>query len=394
MAETVQNKIKKSRNEGIEILRLIAIFLVIFRHVFPSVYPLMSLINVSINAITYYSVSIFIMITGFFIFNQNNSIKKTYKNYLIHIFIPFFFFVMVVLIFEKAIYGEETFLYCLTHINIIDNLKLFLYGIAKFTCTKWTALLGHSWYVFIHTTIVLLFPIGQYILKKFEKNKIIIYLIIICYLIVLFVIDMFMMKDISYYERTKLIPKATMMAFIGYVIYNDVMKKIYNIIDNSKSRIKTNILFLLGLSILFLISFAVVLYRQKHFFAISEFLYYCRYESLTMTISVSLLIMIYLTFLHLFNGEMNEKIKNIILCCSKETFYIYFLHAELIAISQTLGIYNKTFIYLNKQFLTIIQSIIYTIVIYLLSLLIVKLIRLIINTIKKLFNRSLYERFI
>ena len=378
----------KNRNINIELLRIISILLVAFRHIFPSNLPLTSWTNVIVNAVTYYSVSIFILITGFFIYRENNTIKKIYKNYFFTIFIPFFVFVMIVLMFEKTILGEMSFVDGLKNIDLFEALKKFINGILHFTCTRWTYLLGHTWYIFTHTIIVLLFPLFQFLLKKFNKTKFI-HIIIITYLIILFIIDILMMKNSIYYEKTRIIPKASMMALIGYIIYNYLMPKIYIFIDNSKNKIKTISKIIILLIILFIISFVILIYRQRQFFNHSEFLYYCRYESLTMTISVSIFMILYLTITHLTEIK-NNILNNLILCLSKDTFYVFFIHAELIVISQTTGIYNYVFSFANNKIKTFIITFIYTMIIYLLSILIIKTIKYIINLIKKIFNRREY----
>ena len=118
---------KIKRNVKIEIIRLIACFMVIWYHIREVVdigaenFELKETV-VFFESICTICVMTFFLITGFFIYNMKSDIisdwKKLLKKLFFNILIPFFILCLICLIFHDFIISKESFTYCISHIDI------------------------------------------------------------------------------------------------------------------------------------------------------------------------------------------------------------------------------------------------------------------------------------
>lgn len=366
------------RSLKVELLRIISILLVISNHSVLSLYYGNPHKYLSLEAMTLMGVTIFFIVTGFYLYENKNTTLKIYKNYLLRVFIPFSIFCFIVIIFEKAITCEQSLIEVIKNINLKYAIKTYLIGIKNWSNGQWPFVLGHTWYVFDYSLIILFFPITNFIVNKLDKRFL--YILCIIFLIFIIFIDFTVQNGFRYYSLLKFVPKPVFISLCGHIYFNDIYPYLVNLINKLEMKMKPikTIMCLVFIAI-FVIIFNLIVIIQMHFDDTnlgSHFPYYFRQESFLMLIMsfvfitivfmmVDILNLISTTNNHLFSRESSS---NMILLLSKNTFLVYLIHSELIVITMNSGLFR--FFNSDNAIFQIFLNIVYVLVIYLSSILI------------------------
>ena len=339
-------------------------------------------------------VTVFFIITGFYLYNNKNTITKVYKNYWLRIFIPFSIFCILVIMFERAINCDISFIDNMKDLHPILAIKTYLQGIKRWTCTNWTYLLGHTWYVFDYSVIIVLFPLTHYIVNKLNKRFV--YILCILFLIGIIYIDFTVPKGLGIYALSQKVPKAMFISLCGHVFFNDLYPYFDNKIKHSNKTelsIKTIVVFVLFL--IFAVIFGTVVKIQTLFDTIhteEHFPYYFRQESFLMLMMSFVFITIFFIVYEMLKNKIvntidtnkKEQISNIILFFSKKTFLVYLIHSELIVISMNAGIFH--YFVNHNAVLQVLLNLVYIMIIYMCSILIVSILEFIKNFVEAKFT--------
>jgi len=112
---------KKDLNYSIELLRIIAAFLVITLHsIMHYIYDKDTLVYgiVFLFSLVTVCVPLFFMINGFFVFKTKKTTIQVWKSVLKSIVLPTIITLVLLQIFDLFILSEKSFLYCLMHLDI------------------------------------------------------------------------------------------------------------------------------------------------------------------------------------------------------------------------------------------------------------------------------------
>lgn len=219
------------RNASVELMRIIACLIVLACHC----NFLLILSNPEAIYHTYVTgllcdgVTVFWMITGFFIFNNNNY-KKLWIHTLKKILIPLFPLYIVDLFFADFLLGKCSILESMSH--GINNSVSYILSIFQLETPSPTT--SHTWYVFAYLLIVLIIPIIKpfaIYLKENQKSQKI-------FLIISGVLwianDVFINKLLGFgFHGASVIIPATLLVLWGYVFYANkelFSRKIFSII--------------------------------------------------------------------------------------------------------------------------------------------------------------------
>lgn len=346
-------------------------------------------------------VTIFFIITGFYLYNNKNTITKVYKNYWLRIFIPFSIFCILVIMFERAINCDISFIDNMKDLHPILAIKTYLQGIKRWTCTNWTYLLGHTWYVFDYSVIIILFPLTHYIVNKLNKRFV--YILCILFLIGIIYIDFTVPKGLGIYALSQKVPKAMFISLCGHVFYNDILSFLINKIgavrtyNSNQGKYELHLCIVsLVLVTVFIIIFNIVVSIQQYYDNITKnsphFPYYFRQESFLMLMMSFVFITIFFIVYEMLKNKIvntidknkKEQISNIILFFSKKTFLVYLIHSELIVISMNTGIFH--YFANHNVVLQVLLNIAYVMIIYICSILIVSILEFIKNFVEAKFT--------
>lgn len=163
----------ENRNYGIDIIRVIAIILVLSVHFFlnTSYYSVSNVgigmkLQTIIRNFCMICVPLFMLITGFL--NKKTKYDKTFFKGLINILIIWFFYSLI----------EYFTLNILNHNYNLLNLKSFIYSLSSFKSC------GYSWYIEMYIGLYLISPIINNAYNTFDrKNRFILLLVVILNLV-------------------------------------------------------------------------------------------------------------------------------------------------------------------------------------------------------------------
>lgn len=160
------NTPKKNRNANFELLRIIAIFMVVFNHNLNRHYfggqqgfltPLL------LNMINVCAVGCFFMITGYYLFN-NRPFKKRLKKLFLDVLIPSFVIIILIML-GKSFISEIPFWEALKN-EIWTEFKEFLaFGLTRDY--------GYLWFILSYSLIFLWYPLLKYICVNTKKENMI-----------------------------------------------------------------------------------------------------------------------------------------------------------------------------------------------------------------------------
>lgn len=358
---------KKQRDFSIDLLRILACLIVISTHV------CLQVLNPCYNRIDWSrllekcflvdGVSIFFMITGFFLVN-GRSYKKIWKSTIVKILLPSFIYVLFAQIFYMFIVNQQSIVWCLK--NAFNNINLA--GIGKGIITgnaiELSPLCQHLWYIFSYTKIIIFVPVLWLLCKEERLPKIIRRIIIVLGLLGLVLSDIgrfITLPQALTFDIFKIIGREFIYVLLGYELF----------VHKDKIKNHKKIVFILSSVTFVIINFIRYKLEVKYMVANSFTNIGGREGFAEWKDSIISVISALSIFMAVYSFDIkNLKIQKIIGWLSDKTFGIYLIHYLLIA---KVDLYK--FEKIEKFYLEIIYLILGTIVTFIASILIVYILR-------------------
>lgn len=148
-----EENIKRKRDVGIDLIRVIACILVVGTHV--DVMGTGDSTKLFIRLLFSDGVTLFFILSGFFFFRKG--FKDTLKRSLSSIILPGIVVMLLSYQFSSFIRNENTFLYCMTHLNF--GVFHFLTDMFSWGGNIREAMAAHLWYIFTYLELVLAYPL-------------------------------------------------------------------------------------------------------------------------------------------------------------------------------------------------------------------------------------------
>lgn len=308
---------KKKRELGIELLRIVACFLVVIIHI-----KLSDLENdggiikeqVLLSCLSGYAVAVFFAITGCFWYRQDKPFKDVIIRHVRTILIPTFIVIMVFLVFREYLLAENI-IPTLADVSA-PNVANFFKGILA----QMPELIGQHdtfaiyWYVIDFTLLLIWYPLVRVIAKDAIGEKIMWAFVIIAF-INRAVEEIQWFTDWDFYIREiTIIPMALVMTMLGHLIYS---KKEFIINNARMCRICSAILYVLAILISYILQYK--LYKVNPSMG-PEFANWKHTPAFLIVISLLVF------FISLDTVKIGNAAQKIILTISGFTFYVYLTH--------------------------------------------------------------------
>lgn len=291
-----------NRNITLDILRIIACFLVIVCHTYTlgfnkTNYNMSWFISVAIYLISKTAVPIFFMISGFLNLRKDYTYKETFKKTIMRLLIP-------LLLFSALIYFKS-------HRKIsVENFYNFVVAFLQ------EDIMQHYWFLYALIGMYLVTPIIRKMIKNFEEKDykyfIILWVISLC---ILPLMKKFLHIDII--NRIPLITGYIGYYILGYYIFNKKLTK------NRKWLLINVFSFLLIIVISTIITYLDCSSNNKYEVFLDRLNY--------LSIMIPTLNIVYIVR-YIFDGKIkNTKVARLVIAVSSATFGIYLLHGILLA---------------------------------------------------------------
>ena len=369
--------IKKSiKDVKVEILRVIASFVVVCYHIRSLPYKIdntVSETNVMIECLCSICVLTFFLISGFYIYNKKGNIFKDWiiilKNFLIKIFIPFYLLVTISLIFNDFFLSSKTLIECIQSFNLKEYINIIIVGFKNFNVNSWPGTSAHLWYIFSYLIILIVYPINRIFLNKVNRKIIYVFLLIITILHILN--DYFIFNEnvtIQYFFD--IYKKPIYFSQLGFVLYNDFIKK-YLMVEDDTHIILNRRIFLLGLTI-YVYSIVILFIVQYNYYTFIRGIYtYTSWlSSIALFETIGFIILVYCIN---FSKLINEKIVKFIYYISDKTLGIYLIHYFIVVKLYTIQLQNYFYNNIKTIFGHILYFTMYGAFIFIISFIIVSL---------------------
>lgn len=148
-----EKNIKRKRDVGIDLIRVVACLLVIGTHV--DAMGTGDSTKLLIRLLFSDGVTLFFILSGFFFFRKG--FRDTLKRSVTGIVLPGIVVMLLSYQFSAFIRNENSFIYCLTHINF--GVFHFLTDMFSWGGTIREAMAAHLWYIFTYLQLVLAYPL-------------------------------------------------------------------------------------------------------------------------------------------------------------------------------------------------------------------------------------------
>lgn len=337
--------IKSKRNVKIEIIRLIACFAVIWYHIRELPFKTngeLSETAVFFECLCTICVMTFFLITGFFIYNKKGNIITDWisllKKFLINIFVPFIIVCVITLIFHDFLISKNSLIECINNINISYIIEKLFLSIKSFDVAMLPGTAAHLWYVYSYAIIMLVYPITRYILTKMPKF--VGYLVVAILTIFMIINDYHLyFGDPSFNLIFKIIHKPIYYSAVGYILYNDIIKKYVDSKPIDDKTLIINIKIFVISILVYAITFVLLFFTQVgYYLGVNNGYVYTSWLSLYSLIMTSAFILV----VYNVNVEkfLTSKIKNAIFYLSSKTLYIYLVHYLIITKFMSIGFQN------------------------------------------------------
>ena len=337
--------IKSKRNVKIEIIRLIACFAVIWYHIRELPFKTngeLSETAVFFECLCTICVMTFFLITGFFIYNKKGNIITDWisllKKFLINIFVPFIIVCVITLIFHDFLISKNSLIECINNINISYIIEKLFLSIKSFDVAMLPGTAAHLWYVYSYAIIMLVYPITRYILTKMPKF--VGYLVVAILTIFMIINDYHLyFGDPSFNLIFKIIHKPIYYSAVGYILYNDIIKKYVDSKPIDDKTLIINIKIFVISILVYAITFVLLFFTQVgYYLGVNNGYVYTSWLSLYSLIMTSAFILV----VYNVNAEkfLTSKIKNAIFYLSSKTLYIYLVHYLIITKFMSIGFQN------------------------------------------------------
>ena len=369
MVEQKDNRSVRKKDTAIELLRIIAILMVIGTHI-----KLPFIVNdepqkikVFISCLTADGVAIFWFILGCFYFKGNNY-KNRVKKLVSRILVPLVVISIVTFYLYNYIVGNSSFVESIKHSGT-DYINLFKEGILK-----WQNYIpggNHLWYLYVYILVILVFPVINNFKKNLENKK------IKQTTILLAIFLLFVFNDLSFngffsfsHHTFNAVLAASFWIAIGYIVYNNK-----NILKDNK------LLGLFGLWLFICINIVrtiVLYYLFLKGYELYHPLYW--YTSFSVLSCLGLIMMVFSFYTRLNNTKVISLIINHI---GDKVFYIYLIHMLVVYFLRSKGIETKI---LQAYHSSLIYQVLYTGLVFIVSLIVAEIITIFIQKVKRLKN--------
>jgi len=304
----------KKRIVSFELLRIIACLYVITIHI---LYDYRVQAGIAWNVIFMESfvrccVPIFFILTGYFIFQREKSIKEMYRKVFFEIVCPVFFLSLVNSIFVEAMYNKRTLWQCIREYQIENVIEMF----KGFLRMEYPSPSAHLWYINALVGIYMMYPLLKHICTNdVRANKVRRYLMVLLFITLVFiptVARMFLGTNRAFTFPLMITAYYYLYVFIGYEL------------RYLRLQGKHKWLGLLGYILGSMITFALCVLEV--YVAGELKLPFFDYQMLGVFISA--------LGLFLFFKELNlksEKLVKIILSIARQTYMIYLIHFIFLA---------------------------------------------------------------
>lgn len=369
---------KKSKDISVEILRIIAIFMVIGTHIALPYFMDNTFYKdrIVISCFVGDGVAIFWVIMGFFYFN-NQDYKSKIKKMSKKIMLPLIIWSIIFFYFYRYISGEQTIAGTFIHSGE-EYISLLFDGILK-----WQNVIDgaeHFWFLYIYILLVISFPILNKIrewIDKLDPRKTI---ISILGLLIVNDIGKNQLMNFSHYGLNGMIA-ATLLLFLGYILYKN----------------KENIKFKNSIAVISIIVFIIINVLRS----------YVLYNNVIVNLDDRNVVFWYSAFgfintiiLYYIVNCFSLKIKSlklnlIIQNIGDNVFYIYIIHPLIIAFFNSCGIRKKILNFLDTvNCKVIIYQIIYTFLVFAFSFILSEIYVLIKKLIKETKANNKIKKYI
>ncbi len=328
----------KNKDVSVELLRIIAMTMVVGCHVNPGFkyFDAINPLGVGITCIVADGVAIFWMIMGFFLFRSDY--KHVLKRSCKHVLIPMFIYTMLMFWFGEFLAGDtNNILFGLTR-PVEDYRNLLMNGLLK-----WSSVVSftyHFWYLYSYMIVILAFPALKGIVDTAKKGKkgILILFGVLFGILVINDIGMNAMVGFSHMPFNGAMGGAV-LALLGYVIYS------------AKDKFENKpIIGLLGLASYFVVNFirCWIQCRLAINGGSSHPVFW--YTSFGVLSSYSLIV-----FAYGIKGILDKKfIRKIVIHVGRLSMLVYFVHMLVIARLNNLGVMGKIGSYLHESYASIL----------------------------------------
>lgn len=322
----------KKRDPSVELLRIMACLIVIGVHIKLGNFVAGNIdrSRLLISCFLGDGVTIFWMVTGFFLFRQNSFIKVATRT-IISIILPAFFVMVCSQLLAGWVSGERTLIDSLIHPKMdVRN----LFG----NIVQWSSGMTygfHLWYVFQYVKNMLWFPLLLFVCRE-EKKAVFArrFMMLLCFA------DM-ALKDIQALSVVPLIGSVRFYSIIDPSIFQILLG--YEIYTNFKSRITGNLRVRFGGLAIFLggnvlrcaIQYFAFTADQKN----DHFVFW---NTVFGTVCAMGLVLFVLSF-----NFKREKPVSVIRFIASKTYYIYLVHVLVYTKLNSLGIRNKLLVALG-----------------------------------------------
>lgn len=342
----------EDRDYSIDFIRVIACYMIVLFHIHRWNLLILNFLPVSTH--------LFVMITGYFIFNKNYNNKEILLKGIKKIIIPTIIFVVITLNFSNWFLNKSSLLSCFNNFNIFlifKNLPKIL--LLDFSGIDNYELYENLWYIKFYSMVLLLYPFFKTVCSKKTSSS---YrkFIITCFI---FNILLRTLSGLGIVKIDSMLPFNSndyIYLLLGYELSLSNKKLLNGSIKN------------VGLGIIFIIFGFIIQYSICRYLTASNSsnLYY--YMNSECIFSVFSTVGMFILFGNI--GKKLYKFKNIINWLSNKTFGIYLIHYIITFKLKKMNTYNIIEDKLGSSNL-IFNEIIYAFLIFMICLIIIVIIK-------------------
>lgn len=314
---------KEERDIWVDIIRIIACFLVIMVHIrIPLRGPGGNIRKavILINCILTPAVGIFFMITGFFMYRSDMSIKKTAFRFLKHIMMPSVCIAFTSIVLREWLFDRTDVFGAIYNSDFMESVDQVVRGVLSLNVSYWGDTCGHLWYVMEYAQLILMFPFIA-ILIRYANDKILVY-------VAGFTLIRAVVMDINQFFPfpfeifvTSFFPVSQSYCIIGYLLYKNKTR-----LARPKVTIVMAGMYGVILCLMLILEINYVLNKK-----IMDFsgMYYSTLHSGIGQLMTFILVTFFLS-LSWVGEKINHRGKQIISYIGNMTFYIYLIHFMII----------------------------------------------------------------
>ncbi len=213
------------KNTNIELLRIIACYMVILTHIRPVLVLNEGQIAdgaLLVQAFLAPGVGLFFLITGCFL--PGLPVLKVWKKFLSGVALPTFIFVFCVDMLEGFLDGTAGFFMSIRQADMTNIFSGILKGILAFDAAQLGKLNGHIWFIFSYALIMLWMPLLHALVKADARRPLIFFVILSILKLLAIDINRLWPFPVQIY-MPELPPYEIMYASGGYLLYNHIIRK-------------------------------------------------------------------------------------------------------------------------------------------------------------------------